>query len=370
MSENIIWIGPRSSDISGDDTFYSSITSYGNDKYSYCTHKQKRITRGSKEEMNFIKKNIFELNASNPQTLYMLYDQSEVEQFDKTVVKKIICINELQIIKLLNSKEFSRSWLSNDINCLPFVVMPFSDCNYSCLCRLFPGVSSFVVQNIYSVGGSKTFLVKNNKHLKLAQKNNKPYDICIASPYIKNSISLNIHLLCNEKGYILFPYSTQIIKQYDQRLLYAGSNFVLQYNKNIHQQIRQYSQIISSKLINLGYKGIAGIDFLYWNENLYFVEINPRFQGSTKTLNLYLKQNNYPSIYRMNIELFQGNFPAYDFFDMKIPFITYNSISGINENHKVTPKYINEYLDDDGWKPEIECEDGVYQYRKIYQVIQ
>lgn len=370
MIENIIWIGPRSSDISGDDTFSNSITTYGKDQYSYCIYRQKRIARGSKEEMNFIEKNISELSSSNPYTLYMLYDQSEIEKLDKIVAEKIICINELPIIKFLNSKEFTRSWLSNDVNCLPFIVMPFSDCSYSRLCRLFPGVLSFVVQNIYSVGGSKTFLIKNSKHLDMAKKNNKPYDICIASPFIKNAISLNIHLLCNENGYILFPYSTQIIEQYHQRLLYAGSDFVHQYNKNIHKQIYQYSQIISSKLVNLGYKGIAGIDFLYWNETLYFVEINPRFQGSTKALNLYLKQNHYPSIYRMNIELFQGNLPNYDFFDMKIPFISYNSISGIDKNHRFTSKYIVKCQDDDGWNPETECEDGIYQYRKIYQVIQ
>lgn len=370
MNKNFIWIGPRFSDISGDLTFSNSITTYGTNQYVYCKNAQTRIGRGSKEEIAFIKRAIFELTSANPNCLFLLYDQSEIKYFDEVSRKNFICTNELSIINLLNSKAFTRSWLSNDMACLPFIVMPFSDCSYSHLCRLFPGISTFIVQNAYGVGGTKTYLVESENHLKLVRKSNMAYDICIASPYIRNSVSFNIHILCTENDCILFPYSLQIIEQYNQRLFYAGSNFLYQPDKNINNKIIEASQFIGNKLVQLGYKGIAGIDFLYSNDTLYFIEINPRFQGSTRILNLWLKENSYPSIYKMNIDLFQDCILNYNFSEIDVPYISYNSICGIHNNYKFEAQSVLTFQDTDGWNPKIKCADGTYQFRTIYKITQ
>jgi len=368
MNEKLVWVGPRASDIENDSTFSNSVTTYGTNNYSYCS--KIRTRRGTNDEKKFIEQALMELDGIDSDTYFMLYDQSELEQFSEKICSKIICTNEPAIVKLLNSKEFTRAWLSNDIHCLPFIVMPFSDCNYVQLCRLFPGVDSFVLQNTYGVGGIKTYLVKSNPQIETIKKCNNPYDVCIISPFLKNSISLNIHILCSEEKYILFPYSTQIIEQYKHSLLYAGNDFTREYDLNICNKIIESSIIIAKKLINLGYIGVAGIDFMWSNGILYFTEINPRFQGSTRVLNLWLLENGFPSIYKMNIDAFSGLLPTNDFCKMKIPYISYNYMYDVNGKFQPSTSCNLVTQDFDGWNPKIKGEKGVYMTRSIHKIIQ
>ena len=368
MGKNYIWIGPRVSDIDNDIFFSNSITTYGNGKYSF-TNKSKRIARGLGNEISFIENSINEICSENPNAKFMLYDQTELGLYNDLCKEKIICTNSVDLLQLLNSKQFTRAWFSNYINCLPFVVMPFSDCSYEHLCRIFPGVDLFTIQNIYGVGGTKTYIIDNDFSLNRAIQQNKAYDICIAAPYMKNSVSLNIHLICTNTDIILFPFSKQIISIYENKLLYTGNDFTISFDCTLRKSILEYSYIIGTKMKSLGYKGIAGIDFLWVNNKLYFLEINPRFQGSTKLLNVWLKENNYSSIFQMNWEAFYGNVKNYHLEYETIPYISYNSISGIENTPALTSQYSQKFQDFDGWTPDTECMNGVYKYRKIYKFI-
>uniref|UniRef100_UPI003FEFF9EB ATP-grasp domain-containing protein n=1 Tax=Eisenbergiella sp. TaxID=1924109 RepID=UPI003FEFF9EB len=51
---------------------------------------------------------------------------------------------------------------------------------------------------------------------------------------------------------------------------------------------------------------MLGIDYIYANGELYFIEINPRFQGSTRQLDNILKRNGLPSIFDYNYRAFTG----------------------------------------------------------------
>lgn len=369
MGKNIIWIGPRSSDIDNEEMFLTGITTFGNGNYSFCQSNSKRVSRGTFKETKFIMKKMDELYSINPNYQFLLYDQSEAEKYKK-YSKNFICINETSIVNILNSKQITRTWLSNDVNCLPFIAMPFSDCNYLRLCQRFPGINTFIIQNTYSVGGTKTYIVKSANNLRDVKQNNKPYEICIISPYIKQSISLNIHLLCSKKGPIIFPYSTQIIKPHNNCLLYVGSDFTRRYNVEIEQKIFDISTFIGNKLCKMGYMGIVGIDFLLANNILYFIEINPRFQGSTKILNIWLKENKYPSIYKMNFDIFNGKTYKYDFKNSQIPYISCNFLSGVKNNYNSSSPIVLISKDHDGWKQNTLCSDGVYMYRNIYRLTQ
>ena len=63
---------------------------------------------------------------------------------------------------------------------------------------------------------------------------------------------------------------------------------------------------ICEKLKELGYLGVLGIDFICFDNELYFIEINPRFQGSTRQLDAMLKESGLPSIFEYNYTAFYG----------------------------------------------------------------
>ena len=68
-----------------------------------------------------------------------------------------------------------------------------------------------------------------------------------------------------------------------------------------------YSSNICKKLQELGYLGVVGIDYIYTDNELFFIEINPRFQGSTKQIDKLLKESNLPSIFEYNYNCFYSD---------------------------------------------------------------
>jgi len=57
---------------------------------------------------------------------------------------------------------------------------------------------------------------------------------------------------------------------------------------------------------SVGYRGVMGIDAIAHNGNVYFMEVNPRFQNSSSVLNMGLRDNNLPSLQELNYRCFYG----------------------------------------------------------------
>lgn len=57
------------------------------------------------------------------------------------------------------------------------------------------------------------------------------------------------------------------------------------------------------QLCYLGYKGICGIDFLLYDNEVFFLEFNPRFQGASFLIDLALSNYNL-SLYQLNKQCF------------------------------------------------------------------
>ena len=102
-------------------------------------------------------------------------------------------------------------------------------------------------------------------------------------------------------------------------MVYSSSSFVSYrlFNNNTHYLFRQIffgmlgimvmfgvSKIRYQVLRRFSYIGVLGIDFIYSNNELFFIEINPRFQGSTRYLDRILQENNFKSIYEYNYNAF------------------------------------------------------------------
>lgn len=70
--------------------------------------------------------------------------------------------------------------------------------------------------------------------------------------------------------------------------------------------MRRYTLIVLNAIKQLGYKGIVGLDFLITKNEIFFLEINPRYQASSFLINIALIEEGYPSLSQINLNVFQN----------------------------------------------------------------
>ena len=71
-------------------------------------------------------------------------------------------------------------------------------------------------------------------------------------------------------------------------------------------QINNYSKSICKALQREGYLGVLGIDFIEVERDVYFMEINPRFQGSSVKLEKLLLDGGCVSLFERNYLAFES----------------------------------------------------------------
>lgn len=305
---NIYWIGPRQSDI--DDTnfkFAGSITIYGsniNGNTAYCSIANKRINHNvDNDDCNrFFSEKLKEICHNDPKSQFLFYNFSYAYEFDDEIQKHVIGLNPYNIIDMLADKIRCRTILNNIVETIPFITLKGSECSFSNLCKYFCGYTEFIIQKKHSSGGEGTYIINSDSDvIKL-----NAFDEYMISPYIKDSISLNVHIAIINNKTIVFPPSIQIITEQDGRLLYHGADFICyqQISEKIKNEIKNLSTKIGDFVCKRGYKGVLGIDFLLNNETIYFMEINPRFQDSSQLVNRGLLESNQSSLFEIHLQSF------------------------------------------------------------------
>lgn len=308
--KDIIWVGHRESEIFNTN-IPISITSWGsncNGNISYCKEYGTR-TINNKERNNFIVKMLKILLVNNNYKV-MFYSPTLAYSLMKSnpeLKENIVCLNTNKTLKLLNDKITTRLWMSNYMPVLPYILLPGKDCYFINIKNYFFNYTQFVIQDTNSSGGLGTFLMNNENYEDVFSQLEKE-KIYLVSYYVTPSFSTNVHILVADEDIIVFPGSVQIIEKYKNNLIYSGADFVnYKYIKKEYKDvIYSYAKQIGSLLKGIGYKGICGIDFLVNNDNIYFVEINPRFQASTILLNLALNDVGLPSIQELQVCAFNG----------------------------------------------------------------
>ena len=181
-----------------------------------------------------------------------------------------------------------------------FCTVTGSECTFSNFKKLFPQENEFVIQDNYSSGGLGSFIIKKDQNMKANILN--PCNIYLVSPLLKNSYSINIHILVGKFNQIIFSPSIQIIDPNQSPLIFRGSDYIeaQKIPKLIINNLYNCTKKIGNKLGKMNYRGICGLDFIVQNNKLYFIEINPRFQGSSFLINRTLFENNLPSLYELN----------------------------------------------------------------------
>ena len=259
---------------------------------------------------------------------------------------------------MLNDKSAIRMAFSELVPIVPFQELTYSD-NLD-LSSLFSNKSMLIFQENNSSGGYGTHIVN------IATDSLEPFigKTFMVSPYIENSVSVNVHIIIGHNTILFFPGSIQIISNLNNKLIYLGADYISFQSLSLIKRNRLscYVKKLGEYLRNLGYKGILGLDFLITKDEIMFVEVNPRFQASTPLLNIALKVNGLPNMQEMQIAAFMGkDLPAQSRIDaVLVPYSMISYIDGTwNKPYALLKKTqkINEI--------EMFFEDGFSQNEKI-----
>lgn len=308
--KNLYWIGIRESDISFcSDLFESSITIFG--KHNISMQKKMNRIVDYNDENNFDLIDQFftmemkKIIKENKNARFMYYNQLYAYQpLEKEgLLKYAIFFNNQDLVKKLSNKIKCKEELKKIVPVLEYKIIQGEHCNYPYFQEIFQDFDSkYVIQSQSSQGGSGTFIIKSKEDLiQLNEEENY-----MITKYCKNNIPVNIHVLIASKKIYLLPGSIQIIQEENHKLAYKGYDFIAY--QNIHsdliKKIEKYATAIAEKLQKWGYRGLCGIDSIIYNDEIYFMEINARFQNSSIGLNKALQDNQLPSLQKLVINCF------------------------------------------------------------------
>ena len=355
--DKFIWIGPRESDIwDCQELFDGSVTIFGSNKnnnISYCAQNNVRIDHNVPGcvENAFWNENIQKAMDVHPNCKIMYYNNEYSIELPKELRDKVVCCNQLSLLKMLADKSAMRISISNYIPTVPFQQILYSK-NMD-IATVFPMVNKLIFQENNSSGGYGTHLIDIHNLSELDKFEGRSL---MLSPYFQNSISVNVHMVIGNDDILYFPGSIQIIQALNNKLLYLGADYIVFQTISLENKmlLKEYSHIIGEHLQTLGYRGVIGFDFLITEKEIMFLEINARFQASTPLLNKALKHQNLPTIQQMHLYAFTNQqLPKQSEIDSLV--IPYSMISYIEGTWKKSYSVLKENC-----PPEIDsiCWDG------------
>lgn len=311
-----IWIGKRESDILTYEFFDYSITFYGSNKKRNVAFSNEYRQKASYSD-DFT---TFAINNLN--TIYKRHKDIEIHFYNGVFAHKIIAkcpsykdyvvnTNSIFILNNLRHKTLSRLWLNNSVPVPSFTLLSKDECNVDYLKRKFDGFSSFVIQKNYSGGGAGTYLINNLNESNVISRL-LDHELYLVSPFYSPSQSLSCHILIDASDCVVLPVSEQVMYSKKNSLEYIGNRF-LSNESPISQLIKEKAFLIGNKLKHVGYRGICGFDFICYNSEIFLVEINPRYQGSSYILNFALKKHQLPSLFELNTMCFKGEMPNWSY---------------------------------------------------------
>lgn len=372
---NLIWVGPRESDIYDcSNLFQASITIFGSNcsgNISYCKKNGVRIDHNIPEciDNSFWIDGLRKLKEKYPNSKILYYNNEFAYNLTDDLKKDVICCNELSLIKMINNKPVMRMAFSELVPIVPFQELTYS--NNLDLSSLFSNKSMLIFQENNSSGGYGTHVVN------IAVNNLEQFigKTLMVSPYIENSVSVNVHIIIGHNTILYFPGSIQIISNLNNKLIYLGADYIAfqSLSSKKRNRLNCYVKKLGEYLRDLGYKGILGFDFLITKDEVMFVEVNPRFQASTPLLNAALKVKGLPSMQEMQMAAFMDkDLPSQSRIDTVL--VPYSMISYIdstwNKPYALLKRIheINEIemLFEDGFSQNEEIQKNAYLFKMVF----
>lgn len=328
--KQLFWVGIKESEIRTCKHLFTGSVTYsgsgknGNKSFVSDCSCILNYNQDSLKLDRFIENTLLELIQKDPNVKFMFYTPYYAYCLNEKIKEHTVCLNSRSVLQLLRDKLKVRLWISNFSPVLKVVAVSKTDCAMNYFENLFPGCEDFILQGCTGSGGNDTYIV-NTFTFKDVYDQLLPHEIYMLSPYLKSSYSINVHILINN-SYHLLPASLQIVQKEENRLIYHGADFIEYRNvpSNIKEKILLYCQKISLHLIDIGYKGVLGIDFIITGSQVYFSEINPRFQSSSSIINTAFAKKNICSLQEMVLHIFdKSDYKLPILYNVEIPYSNY-----------------------------------------------
>lgn len=306
---NIYYLGLKDKTVQNTKFFKDVIVIKSSKKtnipyYEEYAHKELdyNLLKNSPTISHFYDEMIRRVSLTDPYALFIPYNQGTKKYMNET--SKLICTNDINLINSLNNKPNSRRILNGIANCLDYVYMKGKNITFDKINTMFNNASTkYVIQEFEGFGGVGTYVfTKENENYILSKLH--PEDTYSISKYIENNISVNNTFMIGDE-IIIFDGTIQNIVANDE-LLYDGWSFDNYRNLDpeLKKKIEDYTLNIAKKLKNLGYVGVGGIDYIVRDGQVYFMEINPRFQASSEGVDKRLQEQGFPSIFELQFMCF------------------------------------------------------------------
>lgn len=366
----LVWVGPRDSDIQFSRCIKDTICYYSNK--NPMPYRKAHIY--GETFLKFVESKMKCILQTYSEAKFIFYNPKIAYSLSAELQQNILCLNEKYVLDLLNNKIYTRYWFGSYVPVLPSILLDSRSISFDELNNKLTKAEAYIVQKNNSSGGFGTFFVSENNGM-LDYVNKFYNELFIISPYIQHSFSVNINALVYEEEISLFPPSIQIVEKSKNRLLYHGADYKAAQKLpiEIRKKLRDYSYIILQHIQLLGYRGIIGIDFIVESNNVYFQEINPRYQASSFLIDLALYKQDLPSLTEMNISAFVTNkTKEKDWFDFPIDYSFYKYLYAENAKHLYHVEKIAlgdplvAYMFLDGWNSIIKTEEDSYCYSLVF----
>lgn len=363
--KDLVWVGIRESEIKYTDFIDNSISIFGNDSNSLQNQIKKGINHNDTKHCtlidDFYNKEVIKQIKKNPNIKFMYYSQiySYYSMKKLGLLDHVICLNNQYLIEFVNSKFKIKEYLKDYIPILNYIYINGKDYNFGKLKQKYRN-GKFVIQTEEGSGGFSTIILDENNKDDVKLDNNCTY---MVTKYCENNIPVNIHILISQNDITLLPPSIQNIELSFNRLMYKGCDFIAYkeiVNTRMDSKLKEYAFTIGKLMKEKGYRGILGIDSIIYDNEVYFMEINPRFQNSSTILNKALQENNLPSLQELHYNCFLDKTIKLKSFDVN--YSSYiNEYGALNRDFEIKPI---EKLDNLNEK--IECENFSYLSTDLY----
>jgi len=308
---NLYWAGMREDEIAacaqlfdGSITFIGSndgatnlayLAEFPDDDYNYPN---------SRQYAWFFAK-ICEIAAKNSQAKFLFYNETTFwhsASRDEKLAKKCLILNSRESVFLCADKFACYKIFDKIVLNLPRKYLTGAQI------AALDFAKPLVAQARYGLSGNGTFLLAENSARAILPQLNAA-EIYAVSEYQTSNVPINIHAMIAPNKTILFPPSEQIIKLENNRLCYEGADFakfLREVSAATCAKVKDYTVKICEKLREFGYRGILGIDFIVTGGGIYFMEINGRFQASSRKLSEFLRCENLPTLQELQLKIFRG----------------------------------------------------------------
>lgn len=308
--KHVYFIGMTDATIANVDTFWGSITierfmdSKNNICYSdlfsdsvpnYDSYKEtKRIRRFFYRAVKMVLKR-------DPNAVFLRYNEFSLHEFNKWNLN-LLSVNKYFIFRMFDNKFKCRKIFNSVVSMLDYKYFRGMKMR-KYIERYFEVESaSLVIQEKYGFSGSNTIvLTKENYKKHISQL--KWYKLYSLTLYVDGARNVNVHVFIGDDEVICYEPSRQIVENINDHMVYVDGVFDV--GDKEKKVIGDVSTLIAYKMKEKGYRGVLGIDYMMKDNEVYFMEINPRFQRSSNKLNEMLINKGELTLFQRQLSLFE-----------------------------------------------------------------